>query len=46
MLYSYDDNKLCVNVKHIVIMNRLWKEEDIQAKVVSVEQYCTYGSAI
>jgi hypothetical protein len=37
VLYSYDDNKSCVNVKHIMIMNMLWKEEDIQDQVVSLE---------
>jgi hypothetical protein len=43
VLYSYDDNKSCVNAKHIVIMNMLWKEEDIQDQVVSLEQDCIYG---
>jgi hypothetical protein len=46
VLYSYDDNKSCVDAKHIVITNMLWKEEDIQDQVVSLEQDCTCRSAI
>jgi hypothetical protein len=44
VLYSYD-NESCVHAKHIMIMNMLWKGEDIQDQVVSLEQESTYGSA-
>jgi hypothetical protein len=43
VLYSYD-NELCVHAKHIMIMNMLWKEEDIQDQVVSLEQESTCRS--
>jgi hypothetical protein len=45
VLYSYD-NKSCVHAKHIMIMNMLWKKEDIQDQVVSLEQETTCWSAI
>jgi hypothetical protein len=32
VLYSYD-NESCIHAKHNVIMNMLWKEEDIHGLV-------------